>query len=52
MIKQNCFDVEHRDSHTLFIKADANPYNIKRIIVVGLESGDYSSGVTITQKPK
>ena len=52
VIKQNCFDVEHRDSNTLFIKIDANPFNVKRIIDVGLASGDYSSGVTITQKSK
>ena len=52
VIKQNCFDVEHRDSHTLFIKVDANPYNVKRIIDVGLQSGDFGAEVTVTQKTK
>ena len=52
VIKQNCFDVEHRDNHTLFIKVDANPYNVKRIIEVGLQAGDYGTGVTIAQKSK
>ncbi|MDP4208907.1 MAG: hypothetical protein Q8928_08850 [Bacteroidota bacterium] len=51
-IKQNCFDVERRDKNTLFIKVDANPNNVKRIITVGLEAGDYFDRVTITQKPK
>jgi hypothetical protein len=51
-IKQSCFEVERRDKNTLFIKVDANPNNIKRIITVGLEAGDYFDRVTITQKPK
>ncbi|HEY3390880.1 MAG TPA: hypothetical protein VGK38_14980 [Prolixibacteraceae bacterium] len=51
-IKQNCFDVQHRDKNTLFIKVEANPYNVKRIITVGLEAGDYFDRVTITQKSK
>jgi hypothetical protein len=51
-IKQDCFVVERRDKNTLFIKAEANPLNVKRIITVGLEAGDYFDRVTITQKPK
>ena len=51
-IKQDCFDVQHRDKNTLFIKVAANPNNVKRIITVGLEAGDYFDRVTITQKPK
>lgn len=51
-IKQNCFDVERRDKNTLFIKVDANPNNVKRIITVGLQAGDYGDRVTVTQKSK
>ena len=51
-IKQDCFDVQHRDKNTLFIKVTANHNNVKRIITVGLEAGDYFDRVTITQKPK
>lgn len=51
-IKQDCFDVEHRDKNTLFIKVAANPNNVERIITVGLAAGDYFDRVTITQKPK
>ena len=51
-IKQDCFIVERRDKHTLFIRLDENPLNISRIITVGLEAGDYFDRVTITQKAK
>ena len=51
-IKQDCFDVEHRDKNTLFIKVTANPNYSKRIVTVGLEAGDYFDKVTITQKSK
>ena len=51
-IKRDCFEVEHRDKNTLFIKVTANPNNVKRIVTVGLEAGDYFDRVTITQKPK
>ena len=51
-IKQDCFDVEHRDKNTLFIKVEANPNNVKRIITVGLAAGDYGDRVTITQASK
>ena len=51
-IKQSCFDVERRDKNTLFIKVDANPNNVKRIITVGLQAGDYGDRVTVTQKSK
>lgn len=52
IIKQDCFVVERRDQHTLFIKVEENPLNIQRIITVGLEAGDYFDRVTITQKPR
>ena len=52
IIKQDCFVVERRDKNTLFIKAEANPNNVKRIISVGLEAGDYFDRVTVTQKAK
>ena len=51
-IKRDCFVVERRDKNTLFIRVDANPLNVKRIIRVELEAGDYFDGVTITQKAK
>jgi hypothetical protein len=51
-IKQGCFDVQRRDKNTLFIKVDANPNNVKRIITVGLEAGDYFDRVIVTQKYK
>jgi hypothetical protein len=44
--------VERRDKNTLFVKADANPLNSKRIITVWLEAGDYFDSVTITQNSK
>ncbi len=52
VIKQDCFIVEHRDKNTLFIKVEANPLNVQRVITVGLEAGDYFDRVRITQKPK
>jgi len=52
IIKQDCFVVERRNKNTLFIKVDANPLNVKRIITVGLQAGDYGDGVTITQNAK
>jgi hypothetical protein len=52
IIKQDCFDVEHRDKQTLFIKVASNPDTVKRIITVGLEAGDFHDRVTITQKAK
>jgi hypothetical protein len=51
-VKQDCFTFERRDRHTLFIKLDPNPLDLKRIVVFELESGDYFDRVTITQKPK
>jgi len=52
IIKQDCFVIEKRDKNTLFIKTAANPLNVKRIITVGFEAGDYFDRVTITQKSK
>lgn len=51
-VKQDCFTFERRDRSTLFIKLDANPLSVKRIVIVELESGDYFDRVTITQNPK
>jgi hypothetical protein len=51
-IKQDCFNIIRRDKNTLFIKIEANPKNVKRIITVGFEAGDYFDYVTITQKSK
>ena len=51
-IKQDCFNVEHRDKNTLFIKVEENPNNVKRVITVGLAAGDYFDRVTVTQKSK
>jgi hypothetical protein len=51
-IKQDCFDVVRRDKNTLFIKVEANPFNVIRTITVGLEAGDYFDRVTVTQKSK
>jgi hypothetical protein len=49
-IKKYCFFVEHRDKKTLFVKVNANPLNVKRIITIGFEAGDYFDRITITQK--
>ena len=51
-LKKDCFDVQRRDNHTLFIKVQSNPNSAKRIITVGLGAGDYFDRVTITQKAK
>ena len=51
-LKQDCFDVKRLDKNTLFIKVEANPKNVKRIISIGLEAGDYFDYVTITQRSK
>lgn len=50
VIKQDCFLLERRDKHTLFIRVEANPLNVQRIITIGFEAGDYFDRVTITQK--
>jgi len=49
IIQQDCFTVERKDKNTLYIEIDENPSNAERIIVVGLEAGDYFDGVKITQ---
>ena len=51
-IKEDYVVVEKRDKNTLFVYVEANPNNVKRIISVGLQAGDYFDRVTITQKPK
>ena len=52
VIKQDCFIVERRNKNKLFIKLEANPGNIQRIITVGVVAGDYGDRVTIIQKAK
>ena len=44
--------VSRRDKNTLFIKAGENPSENKRLIVVGLEAGDYFDRVVIWQEGK
>jgi len=44
--------VERRDKTTLFVRAKANPLEVKRIITIWFEDGDYFDNVTITQKSK
>lgn len=51
-IKDDCFIVARRDTHTLFIKVDANQGDSVRVITAGLEAGDYFDRVTVTQKAK
>jgi hypothetical protein len=50
LIIQDCFVIERRDKNTLFVRVDANPLHVKRIITIGFEAGDYFDRVTITQK--
>jgi hypothetical protein len=51
-IEQDCYVIERRNTHILFIRLDENPLNVSRVVTVGLEAGDYFDRVTITQKPK
>jgi len=51
VIAKDCFVVERRDKHSLFISLNANHLNSVRIVKVGLEAGDYFDRVKITQKP-
>lgn len=43
--------VERRDAQELIVKAQENTSGEERIIKVGLQAGDYFSGVTVTQAP-
>ncbi len=49
IFSENCYIVERRDKHTLFIKADTNTTGRQRIIKVELEAGDYFDRVYVTQ---
>lgn len=49
-IISDCYVVERRNSHTLFVSLEANPKKTLRIFKIFLEAGDYFDGVTITQK--
>jgi hypothetical protein len=51
-IQRDDIFVERRDKNTLFVRAESNPLEVKRIITIGFEAGDYFDRVTITQKPK
>jgi hypothetical protein len=48
-IKQDCFTVERRGDHTLFIKLKENSTGKNRVLTVGLESGDYFDRVVVNQ---
>lgn len=52
IVKLDCFIFERREIHTIFIKLEPNPLNIKRIVKFDLSAGDYHGDVTITQNPK
>jgi uncharacterized lipoprotein YehR (DUF1307 family) len=52
IVKQDCFIFQRRDKHTLFIKLEPNPLNLKRTVIFELEAGDYFDRVTITQNPQ
>ena len=51
LIKHDCVTFQRRNRSTMFIKLDPNPLPVDRIVVIGLEAGDYFDRVTITQKP-
>ena len=51
-VKLDCFIFERRELHTIFIKLEPNPLNLKRIVKFHLQAGDYHDAVTITQNPK
>lgn len=48
-IKQDCFVVERRNKHTLFVKLEANETGLERVITILFEAGDYFDRVTIRQ---
>ena len=51
-VKLDYFIFERRELHAIFIKLDPNPLNLKRIVKLELQAGDYHDHVTITQNPK
>jgi len=50
LIKEDCFVIERRDKNTLFVRVDANPLPVSRIITVGFEAGDYFDRVYYGEK--
>lgn len=42
--------VERRNTHTLFVRLEANPKKTTRLFKISLEAGDYFDCITITQK--
>jgi hypothetical protein len=52
IITETNFVVERRDKHTLFIKLDENITGKERVMIIGLEAGDYFDSVTIKQSAK
>jgi len=52
LIKHDCVTFQRRNRSTMFIKLDPNPLPVNRIVIIGLEAGDYFDRVTIKQKPK
>ena len=52
IITETNFVVERRDKHTLFIKLDENLTGKERVMIIGLEAGDYFDNVKIKQSAK
>jgi len=52
IISENNFVVERRDKNTLFIKLNENTSGKERVMIIGLEAGDYFDSVTIKQSAK
>ena len=48
-IIEDDFTVERRDKNTLFIKMEENLTGEERVLIIGLEAGDYFDHVIITQ---
>jgi hypothetical protein len=51
LIKHDCVTFQRLNRSTMFIKLDPNPLPVDRIVIIGLEAGDYFDRVAITQKP-
>lgn len=52
VIEQDGFYIERVDKNTLLIKLDENTTSEERVLIVGLEAGDYFDGVRVTQAAK
>jgi predicted protein tyrosine phosphatase len=51
-IKEDFFVVERRDKNTLFVKFEENLTKEERLMIIGLEAGDYFDYVKIKQLAK